>query len=466
MPKIVYSNTIRIHDPTPDLVKWCEQNLVLTNPDYAKKIRMNLWVGNTPKKIHLYKMEGNIIELPFGVFYNIIPFIGDHAPYYEFENNKRVDYNGGFELYDFQKQVVESLYNRSVGLLQSPAGSGKTTMGLELIFKHGRPALWLTHTKDLLSQSKRRALQQIDKSLVGTITEGKVNIGEGITFATVQTMCKLNLPDYKHQWAVVVVDEAHRCAGTPTKITQFYKVVNSLAARFKYGLSATVHRSDGLIQATYALLGDIAHTVTDEEVGDKIMQVGIRPIETGIRIGRDCLNPDGTLNYVNLITYLTESEERNNLIVHHIVQNAPYSALVLSDRLLHLEGLMNALPSNLRRLVTMIDGSMVSKKQKAKREQAIEDMRTGKKKILFATYNLAKEGSDIPRLERLFMATPQKDYAIVTQSIGRIARAVEGKAEPVCYDFVDDIGYLVRSFKKRKSIYRKNNCYFVEDDHA
>lgn len=60
------------------------------------------------------------------------------------------------------------------------------------------------------------------------------------------------------------------------------------------------------------------------------------------------------------------------------------------------------------------------------------------------------------------MGTPVKDYAVVTQSIGRIARTYEGKANPVAYDFVDDIGYLVKSYKKRCTTYRKNGCYFVK----
>ena len=90
-------------------------------------------------------------------------------------------------------------------------------------------------------------------------------------------------------------------------------------------------------------------------------------------------------------------------------------------------------------------------------------MRSGKKKYLFATYSLAKEGLDIPRLERLYLTTPQSDYAVVTQSIGRIARRFNGKSEPIAYDFVDDIGFLVKKYKKRCSIYKKNKCYFVED---
>jgi superfamily II DNA or RNA helicase len=89
-------------------------------------------------------------------------------------------------------------------------------------------------------------------------------------------------------------------------------------------------------------------------------------------------------------------------------------------------------------------------------------MRTGEKRYLFATYSLAKEGLDVPRLERLYMATPQKDYAVITQAIGRIARTSKGKGDPVVYDFVDDIQYLVKAYKKRCATYRKNGCYFVE----
>jgi superfamily II DNA or RNA helicase len=109
----------------------------------------------------------------------------------------------------------------------------------------------------------------------------------------------------------------------------------------------------------------------------------------------------------------------------------------------------------------MISGKMTTKKGKVEREKALEDMRNGDKKYLFATYSLAKEGLDIPCLERLFMATPQKDYAVITQSIGRIARTFDGKADPIVYDFVDDISYLVKSYKKRCTTYKKNNCYFI-----
>ena len=195
-------------------------------------------------------------------------------------------------------------------------------------------------------------------------------------------------------------------------------------------------------------------------MADTVMTVGIKPVETGTQISRECLNSDGTLNYQRLISYLAENEDRTRLIVDNIEEGRP--SIILSDRLAHLESMISALPDTMKKDAVIISGRMTSKKGKAEREQALEDMRSGKKKYLFATYALCKEGLDIPRLERLYMASPVKDYAVVTQAIGRIARKFDGKDDPICYDFVDDIGYLVRSYKQRCSTYKKNRCYFVE----
>ena len=462
--RVTVGSTITIEQPSQELCQWCNQQLRIRNPDYSKKVRMHFWLGNTPETLSLFETRGNTLILPFGTLRTIAPMLGNSETVSDFSEGAAVDFNCDVPLYDYQEVAVNNVLKYHYGILQSPAGSGKTQMGISLVGRLRKRTLWLTHTKDLLNQSKARAEQYMDDSLIGTITEGKVSIGKGITFATIQTMCRLDLAQYKYLWDVIIVDECHRCSGTPTAMTQFYKVLNSLSARHKFGLSATVHRSDGMIAATYALLGQVVYTVPDEAVGDRIMKVGVRPIYTMIKPGRECINTDGTLNYTKLITYLCENGERNHQISSWIVSESEHSSLILSDRLEHLETLMNTLPANMRRQAVMISGKMTTKKGKAEREKAIEDMRTGNKKYLFATYSLAKEGLDIPCLERLYMATPQKDYAVITQSIGRIARTHEGKQEPVCYDFVDDSQYLVKSFKRRCTTYRKNGCYFVEED--
>lgn len=455
-------NQLRIQEPTADLLDWCKKNMVLANPDYAKKVRMHLWLGNTPQKLYLMQWDGDTLVLPYGCL-NTVLRLGECEVINDLPTPKEVDFGCSVPLYDYQEAAKEAMLKAYYGILQSPAGSGKTQVGIALAAALGRKTLWLTHTRDLLSQSKNRAEQYMSPSLTGTITEGRVQIGKAITFATVQTMCNLDLGRYRDVWDCIIVDECHRVAGTPTSVTQFSRVLNSLAARHKYGLSATVHRADGMIAATYALLGKIAYQVPEEAVADKIMTVSVLPRPTRVGLSKDFLDTDGTIIYAKLVNYLAEDFCRNGQIVGDLMLNSGHYNLILSDRLAHLEYLMAHLPKHLRDQAVMVDGKMTSKKGKAKREQAIEDMRAGKKHYLFATYALAKEGLDIPRLDRLYLTTPQKDYAIVMQSVGRIARTFEGKGEPIVYDYVDDgIQYLVRSYKKRCTSYRKCGCKIME----
>ena len=425
---------------------------------------MGFWMGNTPKTLSLYQIiDGNIV-LPYGTLKKILTLFPNIEVEQGFPTAEPIDYKCSIPLYDYQIKAVDEMIRGFYGILQSKAGSGKTQMGISLIAQLQRKALWLTTTKDLLNQSKERAERYMDKSLIGTISAGKVNIGRGVTFATVQTMCKLDLSQYKNMWDVIIVDECHHVAGTPTQLSMFTKVLNSLSARHKFGLSATVHRADGLLPATFAILGEIVYTVPDESVAGRVVKVGILSIGTGIGYSRECLNTDGTVNYTKLINYLTNNPERNRLILNEILENKDKSCIILSDRLEQLEYLINALPSDMREQAVMIHGGMVTKEAKAERTQGLEDMRTGKNKYLFATYSLAREGLDVPRLERLFMASPIKDKSWVIQSIGRIARVFDGKSDPVCYDFVDSIQHMEKMYKKRCSIYRTENCYFIGGD--
>ena len=459
--QVSISNNIRIKNPSAEIISWCQAHLKLPNPEYAKKARRGFWLGNTPQYLFLYEIHGDEIILPYGTLKQIKPLIQNDTVTSEFKPYESIDYGQPIPLYPYQEKAVEAVKNGYYGILQSKAGSGKTRCGLALIKEYGRRTLWLTTTKDLLSQVKGNAEEFFDKSLFGTITEGKVNIGKGITFATVQTMCKLDLSQYKDMWDVIICDECHHLCGSPTQVTMFSKVLNSLSARHKFGLTATPHRADGLIKATFALIGEVVYTVPDADIADRVIKVGILPIGTGIGYGRECLNTDGTVNYTKLVTYITSNPERNTLIMKQIIENKGKSCIILSDRLEQLETLINSLPSDMREQAVMIHGGMVTKQAKAERRQGIEDMRTGKKKYLFATYSLAREGLDVPRLERLFMASPIKDKAWVIQSIGRIARVFEGKDDPVCYDFVDNIDHMGKMYKKRCSIYRAEQCYFL-----
>lgn len=439
---------------------WIEKELTIPNPEYAKKERMGFWLGRTPKVLTLYEKAGNEYRIPWGCKSEVEKHYGREDIEYEDKVRKFVSYGkpNAVPLYDYQIDAVDAMVEAKNGILQSKAGSGKTQMGVAIAGRFLQSTLWITHTADLLHQSYERAALYYDPADFGTITEGKVHIGKTITFATVQTLANIDLTPYRNYWNVIIVDECHRVAGTPTQMTQFSKVLNSLWAEHKYGLSATVHRADGLIKCTYALLGNVAYTVPDSAVADKTMTVQIRPVPTGYRVSPDTLNPDGTMNYTLVVSELCKVYSRNELIIKLLAERKGHSVLVLTDRIGHLETLMEMLPNNLRESACMVTGTMTSKTGKELRQSNIEQMRTGEKKILFATFRLAKEGLDIPRLDTLVMATPQKDYAIVTQSIGRIARTFDGKETPVVYDLIDNFRYANYCYRERCRSYRKAGC--------
>lgn len=76
---------------------------------------------------------------------------------------------------------------------------------------------------------------------------------------------------------------------------------------------------------------------------------------------------------------------------------------------------------------------------------------------------LAKEGLDIPRLDRLILASPHRDKATIIQSVGRIERTFDKKKKAIVFDLVDNTQFHKNMFKNRKTIYRKNNNKILEE---
>ena len=451
----IISNMIRVEEPSAEVREYA-RTLRLPNPEYEKKQRMGFWTGRTPKEIRLYEQDGNALVFPFGLLKDLWPMVREGAWTLDFRQDETVEYGEPISLYDYQDEAVAKMLAAKYGILIAPAGSGKTQMMLRLIQTYGGKALWLCAKHDLLKQSYDRAKQYMDESLFGTITEGKVNIGKGITFSTVQTLAGADLDRLRHEWDVIVCDEVHNLAVSATTVTRYQKVLNNLAARHKYGMTATCARSDGLIKATFALVGPIQYEVPESAVADRIMKVHIKPVRTETELTDDCLSEDGTLDYMRLIEHLTTDEERTKLIVRKLMEEKAHSCLILSNRIAHLEEIQRLMPYEMQEKSALITGKMTSKKAKAEREEILNKMRTGELKYLMATYSLAKEGLDVPRLDRLFMATPEKFSSIVIQSVGRIARVAEGKGQPVAYDFVDEqIGFCLRAYKERCRHYRR-----------
>jgi superfamily II DNA or RNA helicase len=448
---LIISNKITIKS-TPELLKYAKTHLVLINPEYEKKLRLNLWLGKTPKNIEYYETNGDNIILPFGCI-DWLKANGYTSSDYTLDCNLETPYRWDFELnlYDYQKKAVDAMLKKKHGIFIAPAGSGKTQIFIDLIFKMGKKTLILTHTIDLLKQIKDRvkALTGIE---CGTITGGKIDIRD-ITVATVQTMCKMDLQQYQYQWGVVVADEIHRAVGSPTQLGMFYKILSNLKCIHKFGCTATFHRADGNQEAIKFLFGDVVTEVEKDEV--KTLKASVIRIDTSLEL-KECFESDGTMNYTKAISELVRNYQRNKLIAYQIKKSTCKACIVLSDRLEQLREIKEMVGYGV-----MIDGTMTSKKGKLQREKAIEDMRNGLEYVMYASYKLAKEGLDIPILDGLFLASPQKDLAVIVQSVGRIERIFEGKKECLVYDFVDTD--FESMYRKRKVIYKKNKNFVIDN---
>lgn len=453
--EIIVGNNIRIINPDEKIKEYAETNLVIKNPQYEQLQRLGKWTGNTSKYLAWYEIDGKDLILPFGILLDLFKMY----PLNIFKNKivlgNHVTYKSNIKLFDYQEKVVTKAINAKNGIIVMPAGSGKTQTALELIARLSLKTLWITHTIDLLNQSYNRANDNMEGVGLGKIANGKVEIGTHITFATVQTLKSIDLQEYADTWDCIVVDEAHRICGTPASTGMFYKVINKLVARYKYGLTATPYRNiKGTERAMLSLLGNPIIEIDKSVVADRIVQATIHKVTTEFEdIPEDCIEFDGTLKYSTLTTALAEDCKRNDLIIDLLEKCKNEYTLVLADRVGQLYYLQKQIGYG-----NVIDG----KTKKDIRENAIQEVRDGKVKVLFATYGLAKEGLDIPRLSRLILASPHRDKATIIQSVGRIERKFENKTNPIVYDLVEPIFYYENMWKIRKSYYRKNGNEILE----
>lgn len=464
--QLVIGNEIAIKNPTYDVIKYCNDNLVIENPDFYKKERIGKWTGGIPRNIVLYEKVGDELHLPFGAMKNVWRFVKDSPYELQFCDIRPQNYNSNIKLYPYQNMALQKALASKNGVIVMPCGSGKTQTGLEIIAKIGGRALWLTHTQDLLNQSMNRAKEVygISKECFGTITNGKVNIGTAITFATVQTMVNLDLRKYEKEWDIIVVDECHKAIGSPTKVMQFYKVVSSLCCRYKFGLTATPYRNDHLEVSMFALIGDIIHEVTKEEVEMNTCPVEVKCLETGYAPANmfDITNSDGTLNFSKLVDDMIHDEKRFDFVLK-VLSDIPNGKpmMVFANRVEYLQTLCRYYNENQLGRGVCLSGCGNTKAAKEERKLALKALDMCEIDCIFATYQLAKEGLDVPNLRYIIFATPEKDPITVTQSAGRVARKADGKDKGIVIDLVDNFGIYKGWFTKRKKIYKDLKFVFT-----
>ena len=93
--------------------------------------------------------------------------------------------------------------------------------------------------------------------------------------------------------------------------------------------------------------------------------------------------------------------------------------------------------------------------ERAKLRETIKQRR-----VIFGTYAMVAEGTDIPHLDTLILASPRSN---VIQPVGRIRRVCEGKRTPLVLDLVDDDSWVFKKYaQKRLGWYQKIHCHVLQ----
>jgi superfamily II DNA or RNA helicase len=398
------------------------------NPKYLENQRLGFSNFGIPREIKLYEETDTQFIFPRGLISHVIEFKPDFqiedftvASPIEFPPSRIL-------LKNYQRLAVEAMLERNQGLLIAPPGSGKTICGIEVIIKRNQQSLILVHTIDLLNQWIRR-LEDFTDVRPGTINADCWNI-RPVTVATVQSLRGPVDDSFLNKWGLILLDECHHAPAY-----SFRTLISQFPARFRYGLTATPFRRDGLFFILKAVMGNIIYEIKHDRLYEakEIIKPYIQVIHTNF------YTPEGN-TYGKMIDAITTDDARNTLILNKVAEeaNSSHPCLILSNRIKHVLQLNQKLNNGIA------SACLTSRTPKSEREEILRKMNSGDLTVLFAT-TLGDEGLDIRCLSRLFLVVPVRSVNKVMQQIGRIQRTFPGKTDAIVYDFRDPLCSLAES---------------------
>lgn len=464
----------------------------LTIPNYAKQKaeRMRRWGWwDLPDDFFLAEMNGESLIMPRGYALQLKLLLRENGmkvrwvDYRTWRRGKPFQWTRRFTPRKHQVPAVRLMRRHQQGIYEAPTGSGKSLTAIKLIHD-------LSPEKSIILVDKIELFNQWSDDIedwlgirCGRIGNGKWTEGR-ITVATVQTLWKA-LKDRKvsrewfEQWSCVIVDECHHV----TAVT-LQEVVGLFTARIREGVSATPDREDGKFEIALNILGEVFYKDDQDELRKQgvLVKPHVEAINTNFdftywgdhEVDHDegCDVPGckkiGTRhahqnNYQDLKSALVGDYARNIRVCAAVFSQCGerHHHLIVSDEVRQLEEIGTILTSKKAvEALDEIDGRelppiflLTGRVPKARRKRMVREIKNADDAIILST--VAKEGLDIPAIDRIYIPFPSASGRKVEQWIGRGTRVRKGKRETIIFDFVDiNVGVLLKQFKKRV-----HNCY-------
>jgi superfamily II DNA or RNA helicase len=447
--------SFRAADCHPKVIEQLWHDLTFPNPEYVSRQRMGWATHGIPETIEcIAQDETGWVRIPRGAVGLLRERLHGIGQEVDFED-RRVCFSDPAvllpplgpvqqaHLRSYQREAVSAMQRRIQGTILSPCGSGKTQMGVAAIGMIRQPALVLVHTHDLAEQWRERISMVLGQT-TGIIAGGESRL-EPVTVATVQTLSRMEPPaleELGQRFGCVVLDECHHLPSNT-----FRYVIAHLPGRYRFGLTATPEREDGLTPLLELCIGPQLFEIDQ----DRLVELGylerpeVRFIESSFSF-----DYNGPEDHHVLMAALVEDEERNQLILDRVLADARagHTVLVLTGRVSHCEHLAARIAG-----AGVKAGFLTGSVGKHERRALLEAFREGSLPVLVAS-TVADEGLDVPRLDRIVLAYPGRAKGRLTQRLGRLMRPHPGKAAPVLYDVVDPhVSPLARQWRERKRIY-------------
>lgn len=317
-------------------------------------------------------------------------------------------------------------------VLQATTGFGKTYCASNLIAKVGTTTLVIVTKEDLMQQWRKEL-----KKFLG-LTDADIGVAQQnvcdfkdkkVVLGMVHSIAKGKYPqEFIDYFGFVIYDEVHRM-GAET----FSRTAGMFPAKLRLGLSATVERTDGKTPVFTSHIGPVKVRTAMQSLPLKALMQ-----ETGF-VSRVQHEPS---RMMKLYKAMAASPRRNNLIITALRQayDKGRKIMIFSElKGAHLEVLYHLAAE----FIPETDmGFYVGGMSESRRENS------KKCRVIFATYAMTAEATDIPDLDTAILATPRSN---ILQPVGRILREHPDKAQPVVIDLVDDrVSSITRAFTQSR----------------
>lgn len=355
------------------------------------------------------------------------------------------------------KNFIESASDplKRGGIVSVPCGFGKTIMSVYIACHFKKKTMFVSH-KDFLNQQFLETVQKfVPKAKVGIIKQSKVDVeNKDFVIASLQSLVIRNYdPSIFKDFGLVIIDEVHHL-GAEVFSRAFQKINVSKIL----GLSATLNRKDGMRKVFEYHIGKSVYRLKDKEKTEVNVQMH-KYFVTDVNYSSNKLLWNGQPNSAAMINNITSFLPRNKFIIEilsDVLKDDPdRKILILSERRQQLKIFEELLvEGNICNDIGYYVGGLTQKDLDISSE----------KKIILATYQMAAEGMNIPKLNTVIFASPISD---IQQSIGRILREKpeERIYIPLCIDIWDEFSIFFKKGFSRIKYYEKNNYnikYFLD----